>query len=54
MFPATVIVCDQFRREYRVSVTLSVNRKERYANRARSESRGKRNLFDHRDLVAHP
>lgn len=49
MIPSMLIICDQFWREYRSSVSLWTDRTEKSIRSARSGMRRKRNLLDHPD-----
>lgn len=49
MFPATVVISDQFGGEYRAPVHLSVIRREKYCSSRRLEVQRRGGLFDRRD-----
>lgn len=51
---ATVVIEDQFSREYRAEVSLFINKQEKYRRRVSSVIRRRGGLFEKRDRITSP
>jgi hypothetical protein len=54
LVPATVVIGDQFSREFRSEVSLFINKREKHVRRAGSEIRRRGGLFEKRDRITSP
>jgi hypothetical protein len=54
LVPATVVIADQFSREYRAKVSLFINKREKHRGGASSIIRRRGGLFEKRDRITSP